>query len=318
MAIKKPKRIEVLSTKMKFIEGTAEEDKVNFEDVLVFMNGRKFPDEYKEYEIKIIDSDCENCIIGIAITGQNKNLPPKRDRTTGVFSKLNLDIEKETLSFGNIFLYDKVLNIFLYEVNVNGCYLDKLITFIQQEWMKVNSDIKFDLSFPSISRKGEYERMLNMTYFKQIVIELTNPTEILQDYKDNKSLLFSTIKRYLKDGVQTNADTMIINLSTFGKRTNRIGLDRIGVLKLMNSARSLLSGTQKKNVKTLTVKGYLTDPNERDTIKPVNLIADTFNIFIRVSVDVLLSDLQEGERKVEIERLYQKYLSEFKYILRRD
>ena len=315
---KRPKRIEVLSANLKHLEEiTNDVDRIKFEDILTVINGRKYYDEFKEYELKLIDTNLENCIVGIVITGQNKNLPPKRNRKTGVFSKLNLNIDEETLSFGNIFLYDKVLNVFFYEVNVNGCYISKLIDFIYDEWGKDEDNTKFDLSFPAISRKGEYQRLLDMNFYKEFYLELTSPTEILEDYMDDKSSLFSTIKRYLKDSVNTNSDTMVVKFSTYGKRVNKLGLDRKGLLKLIDSARYLLTGTQRKNVKALKVKGYLTDPDERETITPINLVADTFNLVIKLPVDILLPDVQERERREELEKLYRKNLPELRHILNR-
>jgi hypothetical protein len=317
MAQKKPRRIEVLSAKMKFLDETLEEDRVKFEDVLTFMNGKKHYDEFKEYEIKLRNTKLENCIVGIVITKQKKNLPPKINIETGETKSLDFT-EKEKLGFGNIFLYNKVLNVFFYEVNINGCYPDKLIDFILQEWTNDDENVKFDLSFPVVSRKGEYQRLLDMKHYTEIFVELTQPTEIMEDYKDDNSTLFSIIKRYLKDAVKTNSDTMIVKLSVFGKRVNKQGLDRNSALKFIDSARHLLLGTQKKNVKKLTVSGYFTDPDEADTIKPVNLVTDTFNIFIKLPIVTLLSNLQEPEKQEEIEKLYKKHLTELKYILNRD
>jgi hypothetical protein len=317
MAQKKPRRIEVLSIKIKFLDETPNEDRVKFEDVLTFMNGKKHNDEFKEYEIKLLNTTLENCIVGIVITKQKKNLPPKINIETGETNPL-VFTEKEKLGFGNIFLYNKELSVFFYEVNINGCYSDKLIDFILQEWTSNDENIKFDLSFRVVSRKGEYQRLLDMKHYTEIFVELTQPTEILEDYKDDNSTLFSIIKRYLKDAVKTNSDTMTIKLSAFGKRVNKQGLDRNGALKFIDSARLLLFGTQKKNVKKLTVKGYFTDPDEADTIKPVNLVTDTFNIFIKLRVVTLLTNLQETEKKEEIEKLYIKHLPELKYILNRD
>jgi hypothetical protein len=318
MAQHKNKRIEFLSAKMKYLEETPKEAEINFGEVLIYMNGRKCYDEFKEYELRLLSTDIENCIVGIIITDQNKSLPPKRNRKTGAHSKLGINIWEESLSFGNVFLYDRNLNVFLYELNRDGCYIDQLIAFIQKEWTMDADNVKFSLSFHAISRKGEYERLLNMRQYTDVFVELTRPSEILQDYKDDKSAVFSTVKRYLKDGVATNSDTMIVRLSTYGKRKNKQGLDRAATLKVVNSAKYLLSGTQKKNVKTLQVKGYFTDPDERDTIKPVNLVADTFDVFIKLPVETLLSDLQENDRKVGIENVYKLNFSELKYILRRD
>lgn len=316
MAAKKPKRIEVLSTKVKQLVDSPESE-MTFEDILIFMNGRKCYDEFKEYELKLIDIKLNNCIVGIIITGQNKNLPAKRDRATGEFHPLNLDPDKETLSFGNIFLYDKSLNILLYEVNINGCYIDKFVSCIYQEWQKDgDDDIKFDLSFPVLSRKGEYERLLNMTYYKEFFVELTCPQEILEEYKDDNSSILSIVKRHLKDGIQNNTDSIIIRYSTFGKKENKEGLARRPLLKVVDSVRYLFNGNQKKNVKALKIKGYLQDPDEKCTMKPVNLVTDTFNIFIKLTVKLLLTDIQQSERQQEIEKLYIKHLPEFKYIIK--
>ena len=320
MSKHKNKRVEVLSAKMRYLKETSNEEKVNFGEVLTYMNGRKYYDEPKEYELelKLIETDIENCLIGIIITDQNKNLPPKRNRSTGVHSKLGLKEGEETLSFGNVFLYDTVLNVFLYEVNMSGCSIDKLIEFIQQEWARKRDGVKFDLSLHLISRKGEYERLLKMDHYTEILVELAQPTEILQDYKDDTSTMFSTIKRYLKDGLNTNSDTMTIKLSAHGVRTNKQGLDRKGLLKIVNSVRYLLKGSKKENVIKLAIKGYITDPNEPDTVRPINLVADTFNTFIKLPTVTQLANLQEIERKEEIERLYKKHLTELKNILKRD
>ena len=51
-------------------------------------------------------------------------------------------------------------------------------------------------------------------------------------------------------------------------------------------------------------------------MKPVNLVTDTFNIFIKLTVKLLLTDIQQFERQQEIEKLYIKHLPEFKYILK--
>lgn len=89
MAAKKPKRIEVLSTKVKQLVDSPESE-MTFEDILIFMNGRKCYDEFKEYELKLIDTKLNNCIVGIIITGQNKNLPAKREGLQVSFTLLIL------------------------------------------------------------------------------------------------------------------------------------------------------------------------------------------------------------------------------------
>lgn len=278
---------------------------------------KKFQNEFKEHEINLISTTLPNCQVGIVMTGQNKDLPPKRNNQTGKFSQLNLDVNNEKLSYGNIFLYDKRINVLFYELNMNGCYLDKLADNIQTYWNREYDD-KIELSFLPVSRKGEYQRLMRMGYYKEFYVELTNPTEILQDYKDSTSSLFSMAKRYILKGVKNNSDVFILKFATFGKRLNKLGLSSKAISELAKSFGFLLAGEQRKNVRKLQVKGYFADPNEPQTLQPINLVSDVFTIYIKLTTQTLHSNLQEIERKKEIEKLYQKHLPELNYIFNRE
>lgn len=307
------KRIEVIAPCIKYLGDT----EIMFDSILTNVNGKKGADSYKDYQLKLLNTTLENCIIGIINTGQNKNLPPKKEKSTGQLSKIGIDIDRENLCYGNILLYDKNLNVLFYEVNMNGCSVDNLCDYFVKEWNKTQ-DEKIQISFNSVSRKGEYERMLRMTYYKEFNAEFANPQEILEAYKDDNSSQFSLAKRYLSDGVKNNSDKFVIKFSTLGKKNNKTGLTRTSLMKLVNSVRYLFIGEQKKNVLALTVKGYFTDPDISSSIQPINLIADTFNIFIKLTDKVLQEDIQETERKTEIEKLYIKHLPELKIIFKRD
>lgn len=307
----KSKRIEVVSPNIKCYG-----ENVSFKQLLESVNSFKFRMEFKDHEIKLMNTKLDNCSLGIVITGQNKDLPPKRNNKTGEFYKLNLDVHTEKLSFGNIFLYDDSINILFYELNINGCYLNKLAEYIQNYWNSNNED-KVELSFTPVSRKGEYERMMRMGYYKEFYVELTNPTEIMQDYNDNNSSLFSTAKRYIKNSVNNKSDVLVLKYSTHGRRINKFGLLAKEVHNLARSFGVLLAGEQRKNVKKLKVTGYFTDPNDPQTLQPINLVSDVFSLYIKLTTQTLHSDLQEGERKSEIEKLYQKHLPELKYIFNR-
>lgn len=312
MATKKNKRVEVLSPQIKCFGGD-----ITFEQILNVVNGKKFQNEFKDHEIKLMPTTLSNCLVGIVMTGQNKDLPPKRNNQTGEFSQLNLDVNREKLSFGNIFLYDVRINILFYELNMNGCYLDKLAENIQTYWNSQYDD-KIELSFVPVSRKGEYQRLMKMGYYKEFYVELTNPTEILQDYKDSTSSLFSMAKSYISKGMKNKSDVFVLKFATFGKQVNKIGLSAKAILELAKSFGFLLAGEQRKNVKKLQVKGYFADPNEPQTLQPINLVSDVFTIYIKLTVQTLPSNLQETERKEEIEKLYQKHLPELNYIFNRE
>jgi hypothetical protein len=313
MATKSPKRVEVISPLIR----ATNEDAANFKKVLQTVCTQKFGDEFKDHEINLLTTDLEDCVVGIVITGQNKNLPPKKDKATGAHSKLGINPSKENLSYGNIFLYSDTLNVLFYEVNVNGCYPDKLAEHIMRIWNHPSQKNRIELSFNPVSRKGEYQRLLKMTNYREVYAAFANPAEILQEYKDDNDSTLSMVKRYLKDGLNSNSDKLIVNFATFSKKNNKTGLSRQRVMKFVNSVRYLLNGNQRKNVTALKVLGYFTDPDSPKSKQPINLIADTFNIFIRLTNVTLLEDLQLAERKSEIERLYSRHLPELKLIFKR-
>ena len=91
----KSKRIEVVSPSIKCYG-----ENVSFKQLLETVNSVKFQMEFKDHEIKLMNSELPNCSVGIVITGQNKDLPPKRNNQTGEFQQLNLDVHTEKLSFG--------------------------------------------------------------------------------------------------------------------------------------------------------------------------------------------------------------------------
>lgn len=118
--------------------------------------------------------------------------------------------------------------------------------------------------------------------------------------------------------MKNNSDVFILKFATFGKKVNKLGLSYKAILELAKSFGCLLAGEQRKNVKRLQVKGYFTDPNEPQTLQPINLVSDIFNIHIKLTTQTLHSNLQEMERKEEIEKLYLKHLPELNYIFARD
>lgn len=306
------KRIEVIAPHIKY---TGDEE-ITFESILTNANKQKSADAFKDYQLTLLSTELPNCTVGIINTGQNKNLPPKKEKATGRLSKLGINIEKENLCFGNILLYDAELNVLFYEVNMNGCFVSNLCDYLTSKWNGIH-DEQIEISFNAVSRKGEYSRMLKMTYYKEYYAEFANPTEILQAYKDDNSTQFSLAKRYLNDGVKSNSDKLVVKFSTYGKKNNKTGLSRQALMKFVNSVRYLFNGDQKKNVIALKVEGYFSDPALPKSLQPINLIADTFNIFIKLTDKVLQEDIQEIERKTEIEKLYSKHLPELKYIFNR-
>lgn len=273
------------------------------------MSGRTVYYNDKEYIVKTYGSDnLENCLEGIIVTCQNKDIPPKRNNQTGEFSALPVDIDYEKLSFGNAFMYDKRMNVLFYERNKNGCFIDTLAKFIIQMWNQdeeEHEDIKIELDFIAILRKGEYERALNMGYYKEFIAEFTNPKAILEEMADENSSLYGISKRCATEAVKAKSDRFEIKMSTFGKQLNEDGLSIRTIKGHLRSVRTLLEGRMKCNVEKVRIKGYSSDPEESSSIQTIDLVADVFKPYFRLTSNSLNSNLQELERRQELRKVYQ-------------
>ena len=69
MATKKSKRVEVISPKIKCLGKI-----VTFEQILSIVCGKKFQNEFKDHEIKLISTKLPNCTVGIVTSISIKGL----------------------------------------------------------------------------------------------------------------------------------------------------------------------------------------------------------------------------------------------------
>lgn len=307
MATRKKKYVEVLTPRVRCL--SQNDSEITFSDILSYMNSKTVYYSDKEYIVKTYGSgNPENCQEGIIVTGQNKDIPPKRNNQTGEFSALPVDIVHEKLSFGNAFLYDKRLNVLFYERNKNGCFIDTLAKFIMQLWNqneREHEDIKIELDFIAILRKGEYARALRMGYYKEFIAEFTNPKEILEEMADDNSSLYGISKRCATEAVKAKSDRFEIKMSTFGKQVNKDGLSLRTIKEHLKSVRTLLKGRMKCNVEKVRIKGYSSDPEESSSMQTIDLVADVFKPYFRLTSNSLNCDLQEAERRHELRKVYQ-------------
>jgi len=306
---KKKRHIDVLSTKLAFAEDYTLK-KPTFAEILHFMNGKERRHSDKIFEFSLLKSTISNCIVGIVETTQDKDIPPIKNKNTKQYSQVNIDPTIQGLAFANIFLYDIKKNILLYEINKNGCFPNQLIDFIYAQWRIDNEDIKFDLSFPPVFRKNEYQRMLQMNYYKKIVVELYNPIELINCFDEKINSLENVLKRNLEIGAKTNADTIKLEQMVMIKRLKPTGLSRSTVKNLIDAVKvNIVDKGFSRNIKTLKVEGYSADP-EDTAIKPIDIFADTFKEYFKITEILVQSDVQKIERKKGIEALYLKILPE--------
>jgi len=307
----KKRSIDVVSVALKFSD---ESDKVSFESILKALDGEEHKCDGKIFELSLYDTKIENCLLGIIVTTQDKDVPPIKDKRTGKYSPVNINPDIQGLAFGNVFLYDVSKNIFLYEINRNGCYLKQLIEFIYSVWNFNEESTRFDISFPALIRANEYKRMLQMDYYKKITIDLFNPTELLECFDEkNDSIEKSILRHNIQLGLQSNANILKIEQIAFIKKLNPLGLSRSLVKGLVDAViLYIVEKGQKRNIQTLKVEGYTYDSEDSKGVKPIDILADIFHESFYIEDIQIQSDVQESERKEGIEKLYYKILPELK------
>ena len=313
MARTKKRNIDVLSVKMTFREG---EQNVPFKDVLNYVNGKKFRLGEKIFDLSLLNTNKVNCILGLIVTTQDSDIPPKRNKQTGVYSSVQIDTRREGFAYANIFLYDYERNVFLYEINKNGCFPNQLKKIIISCWKEDENNILFDLNFPVIVRANEYQRMLQMDWYKRIRIELFNPVELQRNITENSDSIYNNIVRHqVEAGVQTNANTVIIEQIALQKKLNPAGLSRSMIRGLTDVVRMICRDGFRKNVQTLEIEGYTYDNEEGRKCRTIDIIADSFNESFEITEIRIHNDVQQRERKEGIESLYDKLLPEIRLLI---
>jgi hypothetical protein len=312
MATKK-RYIDVLSAKLDFPEDSV--STVTFADVLRFMNEKEYRHYEKIFEFSLLTTDIENCLTGIIITTQDKDIPPKRHKHNKSFSKLEIDATIEGLAFANIFLYDIQRNVFLYEINRNGCFPNQLRDFIYATWNSEDENTRFELSFPAILRANEYQRMLEMNYYKRLIVELYKPTELINCFnEETDSLENNILKENIGLGIRNNADVITLEQVAMNKKLNPLGLSHDRVKGMIDAVKlGIADCGLRPNIKTLRIEGYTGDPEDR-ALKPIDILADTFNEYFKITDIQVQIDVQQQERKQGIEKLYNKLLPELRQL----
>lgn len=306
----KSRNIEVLSTGIVYTEESR--NRPTFADLLHFIDNKEYREHSKIYEFKLMQTVVADCMVGLIITTQDKDIPPKRHKETKLFTPIDIDVATEGLAFGNIFLYDTTRNIILYEVNRNGCFIPQLKEFIYSLWNAANINDRFSLTFPIIFRRHEYERMLRMDFYKNICVELLNPRELVQCFNEETDSLANNILKYnIAAGVRNNANSITIKQTSLTRRLNPMGLSATLIKDIIDVIRlKIVKQERGQNIKTLKVEGYFDDPESGKGVKTIDILGETFKESFRITDIEIQSDVQEIERRIGIETTYQKILPE--------
>ena len=310
----KRRNVDVLSVNLRFSEN--ETQTVQFAEILRYMNNREFRFDEKIFNFTLLDCQTPDCMMAIIVTTQDSDIPPKRNKNTGTYSQVQINPEEEGFAYANILFYDIRRNILLYEVNKNGCFPNQFRDFVYHHWNADEENIRFDLSFPAVIRANEYQRMLQMDYYKKISIELYSPTELINCFEEGSDSLYNNIIRHqINMGVQSNANTITIEHIALQRRTNPMGLSRSMVQGLVDSIKlNIANRGHGYNVHKLRIEGYTSDSEDPRKCKPIDILADSFNEHFKIPDIQVHSDVQQSDRIAGITNLYNKLLPEFRQL----
>ena len=310
----KKRYIDVISARLTF-EENATVTNPSFVDILRFIDGKEFRYSEKILECSLLNTTIQNCIVGVIVTTQDRNIPPIRNKRTKEYSQVNINPATQGLAYANVFLYDIQRNILLYEVNKFGCFPNQLKDFIYAKWNEENENQRFELNFPAVLKVNAYQRMLQMSYYKKVIVQLYNPSELINCFDESTDSIENNIlKQNLQMSNNNNADILKFEQIAIAKKYNKSGLTRSLVQGLIDSVKlNILDKGFKGNIQTLKVEGYSEDPEDKG-YRPIDLLADTFNEYFKISDIQLQSDVQQLERKQGIEDLYNKLLPQLRQL----
>jgi len=312
----KARFVDVLAPKVTVQEG---EDQVSFADVLRFMamGRREYRVGDKSFYVSLFDSPSnQNYLEGLVITTQDSDIPPKRNKQTGVFSAVDIDTRTEGFAYANVFLYDITRNVLVYEINKNGCFPRQLTEAIYHYWNMLEEGsegrTRFDLTFPILARRDEYDRMLRMSYYKKVSVELVNPQGLVAEQINEEGSIGEWIRSSALRAAGCNANVIKLEQTAFSRRLNPEGLSHNDVKEIVDKVKSLFG---RSNIQKLEVQGYTEDAEDPNRCHPVDLLTDAFKESFRIEDIQVHTDLQRQERKHGIENLYSRVLPEIRQIL---
>ena len=116
----KKRFVDIVSPILRYADGVEESSFVTFVDVLQFMNRSEFRYNEKIFELRLLETTLSECVLGIIETTQDSDIPPIKNKDTKEYSSVRIDPETEGLAYANIFIYDSLRNILIFEINKNG------------------------------------------------------------------------------------------------------------------------------------------------------------------------------------------------------
>ena len=307
---KKKHTVDIVTTHLRF--GEVSEVK-SFTDFLKKLNGRQQTVRGKTVEFELLE-DTPDRLVGILVTTQKRDVPPKKNDRTKQFSPLDIGND-EGLAYANVFYFQKKHSILMYEFNKNGCYLEQFKEFIYQgiRHEEEFKDVSVDIKFVRVLRHNDYQRAMSMRFYKSVEVEIAYPQEVIKEFNAKNGSIEEAIVTQLSDGIANNAETIV--LKHLVHQGNKVGLAHSRIHDTINLIRNKLIKNSKKRmyVTKLEITGLPEDPDITRQ-EPVDLVADVLRSEFKMDEPRLQTDVQKELRQGEIKALYLKHNPEFTVI----
>lgn len=310
------RKVDIVSVQINSLSG---EEMPTFDQLLSCIEANEYYVNGKLFELSMLDSEVQGVVMAFIETTQDSDLPPVKNKQSKELTALDINPNEEGLAFADILLYDTRLNVLIFEINRNGCYLGKFKEWIERRWNENHEGQEIEINFPAILRRNEYNRVIGMTNYRKLVCKLMNPTQIVHEMNNHSdSLAEQIIRQQAENGSQTGADFVTIEQNCALLRMNPHGLSRDFVRGVADFTRNLLQRTGlRQNVETIRISGYTIDPeSNRQKIRTIDLLADTFDESFMIPEVQLQVNLQREDRKAGILKLYERITPKLKQIIR--
>lgn len=106
----KKRFVDIVSPTLRYADSINEASFVSFRDILSFMNNKEHRYNEKIFELRLLDTTLNNCVLGIIETTQDSDIPPIKNKTTKVYSSVGINPETEGLAYADVFIYDSLRN----------------------------------------------------------------------------------------------------------------------------------------------------------------------------------------------------------------
>ncbi|MGV3630304.1 MAG: DUF6731 family protein [Bacteroidota bacterium] len=301
MALKK-KKLEVM------LVSTSDQNR-SFVDILNSCIGNSFNDgNGKILSLKRFNDNTEY-FLGYLNTTKQAGIPPKHSSFNDSYEALPINADNgEGLGYSNVFVYDKLNKVLMYEFNKNGCYLasfNKYLSYFTND----GTQAPIDISFTPLLRPEAYDRMLNINVYKTLEVKIATPTNMIQEFVDENDALSGAIRT----GIELETDTIDLKFDIKGRPIEGMPSQRISnLLRRIN----ILLGREEHLVEKLTICGYYLDPEDNHLIKDeIDFLLDRYKKTFTIDEPSVLNDPQTREKINSLLDVYLNCRTDFSQII---